>query len=207
MLSHIQVRKQILQRYIHSSTRLVKRFNIRTKLAIQLQHWLYWNINRHQYIAHHNNYLCTIIALTVTNLMVWNAGAFYLQPSSMSIITIWAPTKLKPQYIYKQSTSDDLLLGLIPLAVHHRINHKYPKLLSIPILNMAYNKIYIPRSTVFNMLKPIEIENSEISRVLWMKIEKLNEKKLWIAQKYYITTHILTMIFHIYHYSQALSLN
>ena len=32
----------------------------------------------------------------------------------------------------------NLPLGIIPLAVDHRINHKYLKLLNIPILNMAY---------------------------------------------------------------------
>ena len=28
---------------------------------------------------------------------------------------------------------------------------------------MAYNRVYIPRSTVFGALKPVEIENVEIS--------------------------------------------
>ena len=40
MLSHIQVKKQIHQGQVHSSVRFVKRFNIRTKLEIQLQNWL-----------------------------------------------------------------------------------------------------------------------------------------------------------------------
>ena len=40
---------------------------------------------------------------------------------------------------------------------------------------MAYSRVYFPRSTVFSALKPIEIENAEVSEILWSKIKKLNE--------------------------------
>ena len=68
--------------------------------------------------------------------------------------------------------SDDLPLGIIPLVVDQKINHKYPKLLSIPILNITCNRVHIPRATVFGMLNPIEIESIEVSNISWTKTKK-----------------------------------
>ena len=89
--------------------------------------------------------------------------------------TVPAPTELKTQHIYEFSTSDAFPLDPIPLAVDHRINHKYPNLINLPILSMAHRRLDIPRSTVFVTLKPIEIENADISDISLIKIEKSNE--------------------------------
>ena len=94
------------------------------------------------------------------------------------IIKVKAPAELKPQHIFKISPSNNLPLGLIPLAVDHTINQKYSKLLNISILTMAHCRVYIPRSAVFGMLKPVEIENAEICETFWTKIKKLNENTL-----------------------------
>ena len=58
------------------------------------------------------------------------------------------------------------------LSIDHKINHKYPTSLSIPILNTTYNRISIPRAAVFSMLSPIEIESTEVSNISWTKTEK-----------------------------------
>ena len=70
-------------------------------------------------------------------------------------------TESDTQHIYTFDTSDDLPLGLILLAVDHKIDHKYPKSLSIPMLNTAYNRVHIPRATLISTLNPVEIENTE----------------------------------------------
>ena len=88
-----------------------------------------WNINGHQYITHNNTYLCTNIALTITKPMDLNAGTFCLHPRGISIITVQAPTELHLRTYYKLRPSNDLPSELIPLAVDHKINHKYTKLL------------------------------------------------------------------------------
>ena len=129
-----------------------------------------WNINGHHYITHDNTYLCTSILLTIAKLIVCNAGAFYLQPTGISIITVWVPTKLKPQYIYELSTSNDIPSELIPLAIDHKTNNKYPRLLNIPILNMTHSRVYIPKSTIFGALKPVKMNSAEISETSWTKI-------------------------------------
>ena len=75
-------------------------------------------------MTHGSNYLCTSIPLKVTTPIVQNAGAFYLSSRSLSVITVQAPAELKPQQIYEFNASNDLLDGLIPLAVDHKVSHK-----------------------------------------------------------------------------------
>ena len=55
-----------------------------------------------------NNYICTSILLKVTKPIVQTAEEFYLQPRSVSVITVQAPTELKPQHKYELTTSDTL---------------------------------------------------------------------------------------------------
>ena len=155
--------------------KLAQRFDTSTKLDIELQKLsVIWNINGYQYMIYNSNYLHTGIPSKVTKPIIQNAGAFYSQPRSVSIFTVQAPTELKPQHIYKLNTSDDLLDGVIPLPVD-KVNHKYPKFLSIHLLNKSYNRVYIPRSTVFGTLKLLDIENAEVSEISWTKLEILHE--------------------------------
>ena len=85
-----------------------------------------WNINGHQYVTH-NKYLCTSPSSVELKPIIHNPGAFYLKPRSMSVIMVQAPTEFDKQHIYTINSSDDLPLGLIPLAINHEIDHKYPK--------------------------------------------------------------------------------
>ena len=71
--------------------------------------------------------------------------------------------------------SHDLPSDLIPLAVDHKINQNYPKLLNISIINAIHSKIYIPKLTIFRTLKPVEIENAEINETSRTKTEHLSE--------------------------------
>ena len=83
---------------------------------------------------------------------------------------VWAPTELDMQQIYTLNTTDDLPLGLIPSMTDHKIDHKYPKYLSVPILNTTY---CIPRATVIDILYPFEIESTQVSSISWTTVEKL----------------------------------
>ena len=73
--------------------------------------------------------------------LIHNAGAFYLQPRHIAVIVVRTPTELDTQHIYVLDVSDYLHLGLIPLVVDHKINHKYLKSLSRPILNTEYDRV------------------------------------------------------------------
>ena len=116
-------------------------------------------------MTHNDNYFCTSILSEITKPIFQNAGAFYLQLRRVSIITVQTVTELKPQQTYKLNTSDDLPDGLILLAVNHKVTNKYLKLLIIPVINTSYNRAYVPRSTTFGMLKPLDTENAEFSEI------------------------------------------
>ena len=53
--------------------------------------------------------------------------------------------------------------------VDHKIDHKYPKLLSIPRLNTTYDRVWIPTATVIGTLDPVEIESTKVSNISWTK--------------------------------------
>ena len=113
--------------------------------------------------------LCTSTELSNMELIIHNAGALHLPLRSISIIPVQAPTKLNTQHIYQLNTSDDLPSTLIPLAADHRIHHKHPKLLSISILNTAYDTVHIPGTTMTGTLYLIEIEDIEVSNIFGPK--------------------------------------
>ena len=68
-----------------------------------------------------------------------------LSPRSVSVISVKAPTQLNTRHLYQLDTTDKLPLGIIPMALDHKINHKYPKLLRIPLLSTENNTVQIPK--------------------------------------------------------------
>ena len=85
-------------------------------------------------------------------------GEINLQAVSISVIMFQTPNELDEQHIYVLDASDDLPLGLIPLAVDHKNDPKYPKLLSIPVMNTTY-----------------EIESTKVSKTSWNKSEESHD--------------------------------
>ena len=71
---------------------------------------------------------------------------------------------LNTKYVYQLDTAEDLLSEIFPLAVHHKIYHKYPKVLNIPLLNTEHNTVHIPRKTFTENLQPIE-KDFEVSNI------------------------------------------
>ena len=135
-----------------------------------------WSVNGKQYITHNNKYLCTSTASSDAKAIIHNVGALWLQPRSLSVIKVQAPTELDTQHIHQLNASDDLLSYIIPQADGHRIHDKYPKFLSMVILNTAYDAVHIPKTNVIGTWYPIEIENIEVSNVLWIKTENWSTK-------------------------------
>ena len=118
-----------------------------------------WNVNGQQYITHNNKFLCTSTASSNMEPIVQNSGALILQPRTISVISGQAPTKVNTKYLYQLYATDDLPSGIIPLAVEHKIDHRYPRLLKIPLFNTKHNAVHIPRKTIIGNLWPIEVED------------------------------------------------
>ena len=53
------------------------------------------------------------------------------------------------------------------LAVDHKIDHRYPKLLKISLLNTENNTVQIPWKPIIGNLQSIEVEDFEISNISW----------------------------------------
>ena len=98
---------------------------------------------------------------------IHNAGAPQLPTRSISVIAVQAPIELNTKHSYQLNGNDDLSSDIIPLEVNHRINHKYPKLLNIPLLTTEYDKVHIPRKATIGNLQPLETENKEINNIFW----------------------------------------
>ena len=86
--------------------------------------------------------------------------------------------------------SIDFLPELIPLAVDHKINHKYQKLLEIPIL--IWHTEYMPKSFAFRTLEPVKIDSAGIGVILWTKITSSKEDTMENIQK--ISQYLLLAI-------------
>ena len=137
---------------------LWERFNFRTQLAIQLQNWLQLgHVNGYQYITYNKKCLYTSMPSTDTKPTIYNTGAFYLKLRSVSVIIVQIPSELTHNTSMHSIPAMILLQVLFLSAVDHKINHKYPKSLSIPTLNTIYDRVHILRAAMFSMLNPIVI--------------------------------------------------
>ena len=59
-----------------------------------------------------------------------------LPTRSVSAMSVKAPTELNTRHLYQLDATDNLPPGIISLAVDHKIDHKYSKILCIPLLNI-----------------------------------------------------------------------
>ena len=124
-----------------------------------------WIVNGQKYKTHNNMLLCTRTASSNKEPIRQNVGAHKLPPRSISIISVQVPIELNIKHLYKLNTPDDILSGIIPLPVDHKIDHKCPKLLKIHLLNMGYDSIHAPRKIIIGKLQPTEIEHIESSNI------------------------------------------
>ena len=99
--------------------------------------------------------------------IICNSGSVMLPPRSILVISVKAPTELNTRHLHQLDATDNLQPGVIPLAVDHKINHKYPKLLRISLLNTEHTTVQIPRKTVIGNLLPINITDSKVNNISW----------------------------------------
>ena len=75
-------------------------------------------------------------------------GKITLPPMSISVIGIKMPTLHNTNNLYDLNLSTfQLPEGLVPLDILHRVDHKTPQSLNIPILNTNSNFCSIPRNS------------------------------------------------------------
>ena len=73
----------------------------------------------------------------VTNSILKSKGKINLLPSSISVIEIWTPEIPDSNNIYELDFNTfKLPEGIIPLDMMHCMDHKIPRTLKVPILNI-----------------------------------------------------------------------
>ena len=75
----------------------------------------------------------------------------------MSVIAVQVLAEPNTKHIYQLNSSDDLPSGNILLALDNRIDHKYTKLLNIPLHDTEYDAVHMPIKTVIGKLQPLDI--------------------------------------------------
>ena len=150
---------------------VLKELHINAILGLNWQHnyriSCNWNVNGQQYISHNNKFLCTRTPSSNTKSIIQNSGSFILPTRSISVISVQAPTELNTRHLYQLDVTGDLPPGIIPLAVICKIDHKYPKLLQIPLLNTEHNSVHILGKTITGKLLPIDVTDLKVSNISW----------------------------------------
>ena len=88
-----------------------------------------------------------------------------LPARSISVISVQVLTELNTSHFYQLDATDNLPSGIIPLPVDHKIDHKYPTLLKVPLLNAEHNTVYIPRKTITGKL--LHVADFKVRNILW----------------------------------------
>ena len=98
-----------------------------------------WNIYGQHYLQHNKEYLCTSLPHSTTSPNVCCASTVCITLRSVTIKPVKVPVVLE-----KRNSTILLVMmipeGLIPLYVSHRVNHKHPKNLFIPVFESRMKK-------------------------------------------------------------------
>ena len=90
MLHHLPIRKEVFTDKFIVLWDLWRDLILGLNLQFKYKIGCNWNVNGHQYKVQNNTFTCTIVPLTVTKPIVWNAGAFYLHSRGILIMTVQA---------------------------------------------------------------------------------------------------------------------
>ena len=130
-----------------------------------------WNINGQHYLCHNKEYLCTNLPQNITLPIVHCASTVCIAPRSAAIILkVKVSVVLDKKKLHHLVSSDDLPERLILLDVSHRVSHKHPKNLIIPVLNSKMEKVSMTKSSILGQVKPLNINNCKINETLWSKL-------------------------------------
>ena len=123
-----------------------------------------WNVNGHQYTTH-NKFVCTSTGSLNMNPIVQNSAALTLPSWNIFVISVQALARPNTKHIYQLDVTNDLISGIITLTVDHKIDHKHPKLLKIPLINTEHHAVHFLRKTIPGNLQPIKVEDFKVSNI------------------------------------------
>ena len=102
------------------------------------------------YIMVNSEKITEAISQVTNDPIIKTKGKITLPPMSVSIISIKTPLLCNTNHVYKLNFSTfQLPEGVISLDVLHRVDHKTPQNLNIPVLNTNNSFYSISRSFIY----------------------------------------------------------
>ena len=102
-------------------------------------------------------------------------GQYTMQGRSVTCILVKSPPHLNHDSLHEIKFNRQLPSGKIPLDITHKLNHKHPRELLIPLVNISHEKVKIPKNTILGYINSI-IDVDIIQEISWQKIWDTEEK-------------------------------
>ena len=102
-------------------------------------------------------------------------GQYTMQGRSVTWITVKSPPHLNHDSLHEIQFNRQLPSGIVPLDITHNINHKHPRELLIPLLNISHKDVKIPKNTILCSIN-LNTDVDTIQEFLWQKKQDTEEK-------------------------------
>ena len=105
----------------------------------------------------------------MTRQLAKTKGQYTIPNRSVTWIRVKSPPYLSQDSLHEIQFNRKLPSGTIPLDITHRLNHKHPRELLIPLLSISNKEVKTPKNTILDSINPIT-DVDTIQEVLWQKI-------------------------------------
>ena len=127
------------------------------------------------FISIKDQFLANSISQGATKQLAKMKGQYNMQGRSVKWITVKSQPQLNHDSIHGIQFNRQLPSGIVPLDITHKLNHKHPRKLLIPLLNISHNEVKIPKNTILGSISSIT-DVDTIQEVLWQKIQDTEKK-------------------------------
>ena len=118
------------------------------------------------------------ISQTINSPILRKKGKITLPSMSVSIVAIKTPTLHNTNNLYELNFNTfELPEGVIPLDIVHRVDHRTPQSLNIPIPNVNNSSCSISKGSPIATLRPLG-KCEEVQEVSWNKLQYNTAKLL-----------------------------
>ena len=118
-----------------------------------------WNREGKHFLTIKNKFLALSITPQLPKQLVKSKGQYTLQGRSITWISIKTPRNIQVNSVFEINLDRQLPKGLITLDVLHKIEHKQPQEMLIPLLNVMNSVVKLPKNTILGSIT--KVHNAE----------------------------------------------
>ena len=134
-----------------------------------------WNREGNHFISIKAQFLVNSISQGTNRQLAKMKGQYTVQSRSVTWITVKSLPHLNHESLHKIQFDRHLPSGIVPLDITHKLNHKHPGELLIPLLNISHKEVKMPKNTILGSINSIN-DVDTIQEVSWQKILDTEEK-------------------------------